>query len=95
VRQELTRLAEEIARTSLPHSSLVAAEGALAAAAAEAAGPTADRARIVQLLERATHVLDDAGALSTAGRGVVESLRRTAVVLGPAGKALLALLPLL
>jgi hypothetical protein len=46
-------------------------------------------------VERATHVLEDTGALADAGTGLAASLRRTATALGPAGRTLLALLPLL
>ncbi len=95
VRQELVRLEEETTRTPLPHASRVAVEGALAAAAREAAGATPDRGKIAQLVQRATHVLGDAGALADAGGGLAESLRRLATVLGAAGKVLLPLLPLL
>lgn len=95
VRQELTRLQEEIARTALPADARAAAEAAVAAAAAEARRPAPDRARIGRRLREATTVLRDAGALATAGTGLVEGLRRAATVLGPAGKTLLALLPLL
>lgn len=95
VRRELAELREETARVPLPHAARVALDGALTAAAREAAGARPDRGRIAQLVERATHVLAEAGALAAAGGGLDESLRRTAVALGPAGKALLALLPLL
>lgn len=95
VRRELDRVQEQLAKIPLPHTARVAAEGALAAAASEASAPEANRGRIAQLLERTTHVLDDAGALTTTGTGLAESLRRAAVALGPAGKAALALLPLL
>ena len=95
VRRELERLEEETVRIPLPHASRVAVEGALAGAAKEAARSTPDRGKTAQLVQRAAHVLDDAGALADAGSGLAASLRRTATVLGPAGKALLALLPLL
>ena len=95
IRQELTRLQEELARVALPADSRAAAEAAVGAAAAEARRPTPDRGRIAQLLREATTVAGNAGALASAGTGLVESLRRTATVLGPAGKTLLALLPLL
>ena len=95
VRRELAELRREAARLPLPHADRVALDGALAAAEREAAGARPDRGRIAQLVERATHVLADAGAVAGVGGGLVESLRRTAVALGPAGKALLALLPLL
>ena len=39
--------------------------------------------------------LATAEGLATAGTGLVESLRRAATLLGPAGKTLLTLLPLL
>lgn len=66
VRHELARVQEQLAKIPLPHTARVAAEGALAAAASEAAAPESDRGRIAQLLERTTHVLGDAGALTTA-----------------------------
>jgi hypothetical protein len=95
VRQELVRLQEELARVALPPDLRAAAEAAVGAAAAEAGRPSPDPGRIAQLLGEATPVAGEAGALATAGTGLVESLRRAATVLGPAGKALLALLPLL
>jgi hypothetical protein len=95
VRSELARLEEEAAKVPLPPASRVAVEKDLAAAKAEAAKKAPDRGKIAQLVERATRVLGEAGALATAGSSLVTSLRRTATVLGPAGKTLLALLPLL
>lgn len=95
VRQELARLQEEVARSALPPAARAAAGAAVDAAAAEAGRPTPDRGRIAELLRDATTVFGEAGALATAGTGLVESLRRTATVLGPAGKTALALLPLL
>lgn len=95
VRRELEQVRDETARVPLPHADRVAVEGALAAAGSEAARAEPDRGKIRRLVERATQVLADAGALAAAGSGLVESLRRTAVALGPAGKALLTLLPLL
>ncbi len=94
VRQELAVLRELLDGVQLPYPARVAAEGALAAAQGEAASPAPDRARISQLLQRATQVLGDADALSKTGTGLVEALRRTATVLGPAGKALLLALAL-
>jgi hypothetical protein len=38
-------------------------------------------------------VLANVGSLVSAGTGLAESLRRAAVALGPAGKAVLTLLP--
>ena len=95
VREELTRLQEELARVALPADSRAAAEAAVDAAAAEARRPRPDSERIARLLREAATVAGEAGALASAGTGLVESLRRTATVLGPAGKTLLALLPLL
>jgi hypothetical protein len=95
LRRELAELGEEVARVPLPYGSRVAVDGALAAAAAEAAAPAPDNGTIARLVERATHVLEDTGALADAGTGLAASLRRTATALGPAGRTLLALLPLL
>lgn len=95
VRRELARLQEELARVALPPDLRATAEAAVGAAAGEAGRPAPDRGRIAQLLGEATTVAGEAGALATAGTGLVESLRRTATILGPAGKTLLALLPLL
>jgi hypothetical protein len=95
VRRELEQVRDETARVPLPHADRVAVERALAAAEMEAARAEPDRGKIVRLVERATQVLADAGALAAAGSGLAESLRRTAVALGPAGKALLAVVPLL
>lgn len=93
VRQELERLREKLARAALLPERRSAAEEAVGAAAAEAGLPAPSRGRIAELLHEATTVVGDAGGLATAG--LVESLRRTATLLGPAGKTLLALLPLL
>jgi hypothetical protein len=94
VQQELARLQEELNGVPISYPTRVAAESALAAAQAEAAAQAPDRARISELLQRATQVLSNAGSLTTTGTGLAEALRRAAVVLGPAGKAVLALLPL-
>lgn len=95
VRQELERFQEELAHAGLPSEHRAAAELAVGAAAAEAGLPTPSRGRIAELLEEATTVVGGAEGLANAGTGLVESLRRTATLLGPAGKTLLALLPLL
>jgi hypothetical protein len=95
VRRELARIQKELARVALPPDLRATAEAAVGAAAAEAGLPSPDPGRIAQLLGEATTVAGEAGALATAGTGLVESLRRAATVLGPAGKTLLALLPLL
>jgi hypothetical protein len=95
IRQELTRLRQELAGIALPPEARAGAEAAILAAAAEAETTEPDRGAIARRLHEATTILDEAGALSTAGKGLVESLRRTAAALGPAGKALLLLLPLL
>jgi hypothetical protein len=95
VRQELERLQEQLARAALPPERRAAAEEAVGAAAAEAGLPVSSPGRIAELLHEATTVVGDAGGLATAGTGLVESLRRTATLLGPAGKTLLTLLPLL
>ncbi|MGH3042940.1 MAG: hypothetical protein ACRDNG_14605 [Gaiellaceae bacterium] len=95
IRHELTRLRQELAGIALPPESRTAAEAAVGAAAAEAETAAPDRGAIARRLREATTILGEAGALSTAGTGLVESLRRAAAVLGPAGKALLTLLPLL
>jgi hypothetical protein len=95
VRQELARLQEEVARSALPPAARATAGQAVEAAAAEAGRPTPDRGRIAELLGEATTVVGEAEALARAGSGLVESLRQAATVLGPAGKTVLALLPLL
>ena len=95
VRQELARLQEEVARSALPPAARATAGVVVEAAAAEARQPAPDPGRIGELLRQATTVAGEAGALATAGSGLVESLRRAATVLGPAGKTVLALLPLL
>ncbi len=93
LRSELRRLDEETAKVPLPHATRLAVDGAIAGAAREAASPTPDPKRIAQFVERATHALADAGGLAAAGSSLAESLHRTAVALGPAGKDLLAHLP--
>ena len=95
VRRELEQLEAEAARFPLPEAQRVAVDEALAEAAAESAKKTPDRGRIARLVQQATETFGQAGALAEAGSGLVKSLQRTATVLGPAGKALLALLPVL
>jgi hypothetical protein len=95
VRRELEQLEAEAARVPLPETARVAVDEALAEAAAESSKKAPDRGRIAQLVQRATEILGQAGALAEAGSGLVKSLQQTATVLGPAGKALLALLPIL
>jgi hypothetical protein len=95
VRRELEQLGAEAARVPLPETARVAVDEALAEAAAESTKKAPDRGRIAQLVQRATEILGQAGALAEAGSGLVKSLQQTATVLGPAGKALLALLPIL
>jgi hypothetical protein len=94
VQEELVRVRQALDGVPLTYPTRVAAESALAAAQAEATGPAPNPSRIAELLQRATQVLSSAGSLTSAGSGLAESLRRAAVVLGPAGKTLLALLPL-
>jgi hypothetical protein len=95
LRQELTRLRQELAGVALPPEARAGAEAAMGAALAEAATTEPDRGAIAQRLHEATTIVGEAGALSTAAKGLVESLRRAAAALGPAGKTLLPLLPLL
>jgi hypothetical protein len=95
IRQELTRLRQELAGSALPPEARAGADAAIGAAAAVAETAEPDRGAIARRLHEATTILDEAGALSTAGKGLVESLRRAATVLGPAGQVLLPLLPLL
>ena len=95
IRQELTRLRQELAGIALPLEAHAGAEAAIAAAAAEAETTEPDPGAIARRLNEATTILGEAGALSTAGSGLVESLRRAATALGPVGKTLLPLLPLL
>ena len=94
VREELAQIRQLLAGAPLPYPARFAAEAAVAAAEAEAAEPAPDRDRIAHLLQRATEVVGDAGALTKAGTGLLESFKRAAVALGPAGKALLLLLAL-
>jgi hypothetical protein len=95
VRTELELLEREAAKVSLPPHSRAAVDKDLASAKAEAARAAPDRGKVARLVERATRIVDAAGGLVDAGSGLVESLHRTAAVLGPPGKALLALLPVL
>jgi hypothetical protein len=94
VRDELARARQALEGAPMSYPARVAAEAALAAAEAEAAAPAPDRDRIAGLLQRATEVVADAGALTQAGGGLLDSLKRAAVALGPAGKALLLTLAL-
>jgi hypothetical protein len=95
VRRELEQLEAEAAPARLPEAARVDVDNALAEATAESARKAPDRGKIAQLVQRATEILGDAGALAEAGSSLVMSLQRTATVLGPAGKAVLALLPIL
>lgn len=94
VREELAQARRLLDGEPLPYPARFAADAALTAADAEAAAPAPDRDRIAKLLQRATEVIADAGALTTTGTGLLESLKRAAVALGPAGKALLLALAL-
>jgi hypothetical protein len=94
LRQELRRVEDEVGRLNVPPASRAGAARSVAAAAAELERPEPDRRAVATRLGRAAAILRDAGALSAAGTALVESLRRSAAVLGPAGKTLLALLPL-
>jgi hypothetical protein len=95
LRRELAALERGLAEAAVPGEWGALAARSLATAAAEAGRPDPDRRRVARLLEQATRTLGEAGALSAAGASLVDSIRRTANVLGPAGKTVLALLALL
>ena len=90
LRSELDRLEAEVARLRLPPRQAAAMRVAIADAAASSSDPGA----VARRLDRLTRTLVEVGALSSATVGVVEALRRVATALGPAGKTVLALLPI-
>ncbi|MGH3040255.1 MAG: hypothetical protein ACRDNG_00660 [Gaiellaceae bacterium] len=93
LRRELARLADEVARVPVPASAIGAVDRALAAAAAESHVSAPDRKKIAEFLVQAARALCEAGVLRTAEARPADAFRRAAVLLGPAGKAVLAALP--
>jgi hypothetical protein len=92
VRAEIERAIDEVARIPLEPEARAGVDGALTAAAADAAAPDGDRNRVAELLAAATGTLREAGALANAGTGLAVALRRAAALLGPLGASILALL---
>ena len=90
LRSELDRLEAEVAHLRLPPRQAAAMRVAIADAASSSSDPGA----VARRLDRLTRTLGEVGALSSTTVGVVESLRRVATALGPAGKSVLALLPI-
>jgi hypothetical protein len=84
------RLQDEAAGLPLEPARRAEVDGLLAAASAEASEAKPDKRRLAELLGTATQTLKDAGALASAGTGLVEALRAAAAVLGPVGQALIA-----
>jgi hypothetical protein len=92
LRSEIDTAREEAARLPLPPDARSSVDWAFRAAAAQATSAKSDKGRVADLLARATRMLKDAGALTTAGASLVVALRRAAALLGPLGVAVLALL---
>lgn len=92
LRTEIERAMDEVARIPLEPEARAWVDGALTAAAADAAAPDGDRHRVAELLAAATGTLREAGALANAGTGLAVALRRAAALLGPLGAGILALL---
>jgi hypothetical protein len=91
VRTEIERAREALAQVPLLPEVRASADGALKGAA-EAASGDGDKGRVAELLAKATGTLKEAGALASAGTGLLESLKRAATILGPIGATVLALL---
>jgi hypothetical protein len=91
VRTEIERAREALAQVPLPAAVRASADGALQEAAKAASGD-GDKGRVAELLAKATGTLKEAGALASAGTGLLESLKRAATILGPIGATVLALL---
>ncbi len=92
LRREIDRAREEIAELALSARERSSVEWALAGAAAHATSARPDKGRVAKLLARAVELLKDAGALASAGAGLVVTLRRAAALLGPHGATVLALI---
>jgi hypothetical protein len=81
LRGRLAHLREEVDRLALPPRHRAVAAEALAEAEAEAAAPAPRSNRIAHSLRRVTETLDDAGALASAGVGLVRALGSAASVM--------------
>jgi hypothetical protein len=82
LRGRLAQLSEELYRLPLPPESRAAARDALAEAESEAATPAPRPDRIGRSLKRVTEVLEDAGALASAGTGLARVLGRAVALVG-------------
>jgi hypothetical protein len=82
LRGRLAQLSEELYRLPLPPESHAAARDALAEAETEAAAPEPRSDRIGRNLGRVTDVLEDAGALASAGTGLARALGRAVALVG-------------
>jgi hypothetical protein len=92
LRREIDQARKEMAQLALSPDERSSVEWALAGAAAHATSARPDKGRVAALLARAVEVLKEAGALATAGTGLIVALRRAAALLGPLGATVLALL---
>lgn len=79
----------------LPPALLARAQEEMAAVENELSGEETDPPRVAGALQRLTGVLLAAGPLATAASSLVAPLETLASWLGPAGRALLQLLPML
>jgi hypothetical protein len=82
LRGRLAQLSEELYRLPLPPESHAAVRDALVDAETEAAAPAPRSDRIGRSLARVTQVLEDAGALASAGTGLVRALGRAVALVG-------------
>jgi hypothetical protein len=82
LRGRLAQLSEELYRLPLPPESHAAARDALAEAQSEAAAPAPSSDRLRRSLRRVTEVLDDAGALASAGTSLARTLTRAVALVG-------------
>ncbi|HSK26982.1 MAG TPA: hypothetical protein VK894_08745 [Jiangellales bacterium] len=89
---ELAALRQELAGLRLTAAERDGVEADVAAMEAAAAGEEPDRPALGRHLESLTETLKDAGALASAGSGLVETILRLASWLGPLGAGVLALL---
>jgi hypothetical protein len=82
LRGRLAQLSEELYRLPLPPEARAAARDALAEAETEAAAAAPRSDRIGRSLKRVTEVLEDAGALASAGAGLARALGRAVALVG-------------
>jgi hypothetical protein len=92
LRGAIARVHHETAGLALPSPVRTQVDGALSAAAEEAARDEPDRSRVADFLGSAAQALKDAGAIGAAGSTLVDAFRQAAALIGPLGQAAVAFL---